>query len=164
VTLLPWEERPIELANLLNPAFCALLMRDTAGGYQSLSSQGLPYALAYLVLPVVLYPPARTALPSSTASLLTSWLQEHPTVQFQVATRVPQMLPYSREAVLFGLQTDLLRVDDEGELRPGARRVPASTAAETEVGECRKAAALIGRWFGKTADPSLVLALWGLRP
>lgn len=164
MTLLPWEERPVELANLLNPAFCGLLIRDAAEGYQTTSGQGLPYALAYLVLPIVLYPPARTALPGSTASLLPSWLQEHPALQFQVTTRVPRMLPYSREAVLFGLQHNLLRVDDEGGLGPEVRRLPSLFTSETEPGECRKAAGLVGRWFGKTPNPSLVLAMWGLRP
>jgi len=33
VTLPPWEERPVELANLLNPAFCALLLQDAAHDY-----------------------------------------------------------------------------------------------------------------------------------
>ena len=33
MTLPSWEERPAELANLLNPVFCALLLQDAAHGY-----------------------------------------------------------------------------------------------------------------------------------
>lgn len=164
MTLPPWEERPVELANLLNPAFCALLLQEAARGYQTSSSEGLPYALAYLVLPIVLYPPARQALPKSTVVVLAAWVQEHPAVQFQVATRTPWMLPYSREAVLFGLQHHLLRVDDEGSLATEGRRAQSFFPAESEPDACRKAAGLIGRWFGKIANPSLVLTMWGLRP
>jgi hypothetical protein len=164
VTLLPWEERPVEFAHLLNPAFCALLIRDTAGGYQATASQTLPYALAYLVLPIVLYPPVREALPGNTSKLLPSWLQENPALQFHVTTRVSRMVAYSREAILFGLQHDLMRIDDDGGIEPGTTPVRNLFATNTEPAECRKSAALIGRWFGKMDNPSLVLTLWGLRP
>lgn len=164
MTLPSWEERPVELANLLNPAFCALLLQEAAYGYQAASRQGLPYALAYLILPIVLYPPARQALPGRTNAVLSAWLQEHPAVQFHVATRTAWMLPYSREAILFGLQHHLLRVDDEGSLAAESRRAQSPFPAESEPDTCRKAAGLIGRWFGKTPDPSQVLKMWGLRP
>ena len=154
----------MELANLLNPAFCALLLQDAAHGYQASSGQGLPYALAYLVLPIVLYPPARQALPKSTAAILTAWVQEHPALQFQVATRTLWMVLYAREAVLFGLQHHLLGVDDNGGLVAEGRRAQSLFPAESEPDACRRAAGLIGRWFGKTPDPSQVLKMWGLRP
>lgn len=161
MTLPPWEERPVEFANLLNPAFCALLLQDAAHGYHAASKQGLPYALAYLVLPIVLYPPARQVLPKSTVTILTAWIQEHPVLQFQITTRMPWMVPYSREAILFGLQHHLLRVDDEGGLAVDGRRIQSTFPSDSEPDACRKAAGLIGRWFGKTANPSQVLKMWG---
>jgi Family of unknown function (DUF6521) len=166
VPLLPWDERPVELANLLNPAFCALLIRDAIGGYRAQASQALPYPLAYLVLPLVLYPPARAALPRSTAALLHAWIQDHPALQLQVADRAQRMLSYTREAILFALQHELLRISDDGGLDNGARRIrdPYPDPAQTEPADCRKAAGLVGRWFGKVADASLILAMWGLKP
>lgn len=164
MTFLPWEERPVEIANLLNPAFCALLVREASLGYRKIASQNLPYALAYLVLPIVLYPPVRAALPGTTITLLPSWLQEHAALQFQVASRVPRMVTYSREAILFGLQHDLMSIGDDGGLKLGTVTVRNVFAAGTEPSACLDAAALIGRWFGKINDPSLVLTLWGLRP
>lgn len=164
MTLPPWNERPIELANLLNPAFCALLVRDAALGYRASAKQALPYALAYLVLPIALYPPVRAVLPGNTRTLLTTWLQEHVALQFQVASRVPRMLPFSREAILFGLQHRLLGVAEDGGLEPGAAVVSDLFPEETEPARCRSAAGLVGRWFGKMGDPVLVLTLWGLRP
>ena len=164
MTLLPWEERPVELANLLNPAFCSLLLRDAVGGYQAQASQALPYPLAYLVLPIVLYPPARDALPRTTAALLHAWIEAHPVLQVHVADRVQRMLLYSREAILFALQHDLLRVNDDGGLANGARRINDPYLSQTEPAICRKAAGLVGRWFGKVADASFILVIWGLKP
>jgi hypothetical protein len=116
------------------------------------------------VLPIVLYPPARAALPRSTAALLHAWIQEHPALQLQVADRVQRMLSYSREAMLFALQYDLLRISDDGGVDNGTRRIQDPYPAQTEPADCRKAAALVGRWFGKVADASLILAMWGLKP
>ncbi|SRR5258706_10668346 len=164
MTLLPWEQRPVELANLLNPAFCSLLLQDAINGYHSHASQSLPYPLAYLMLPIVLYPPARAALPRSTAALLPAWLQEHPALQIQVADRVTRMRAYSREAILFGLQHNLLQVSDDGELESRNKQVKQLFPPQTEPADCRKAAGLVGRWFGKVADGSLILTLWGLKP
>jgi hypothetical protein len=55
-----WNDRPTEIANLLNPAFCALLLAQAVRGYQEETKVGLPYALAFLVLPLVLHKPTMT--------------------------------------------------------------------------------------------------------
>lgn len=34
IAMLPWSERPIEVATLLNPAFCAVLLRDAIEAYE----------------------------------------------------------------------------------------------------------------------------------
>jgi hypothetical protein len=58
-----------------------------------------------------------------------------------------------------------MRVNDDGDIEPGALRgIRNIFAAETEPDECRKAASLVGRWFGKMDTPSLILTLWGLQP
>ena len=161
---LSWEERPAEIANLLNPAFCAVLLRDAAIGYQSQSSQTLPYPLAFLILPIVLYRPTREALPESTITILHAWIQEHPALQSAVIERVRRLEPYIREALLFALQHDILRVTEDGGLESALSRVRNLFPEQSEPNMCRKKAALVGRWFGKTADASMILAMWGLRP
>lgn len=164
MTLPPWEQRPVEVANLLNPVFCGLLIRDAASGYRVQTTRAFPYALAFLVLPITLYPPARAALPRTTAAILSGWIQEHPVLQVQVADRVLRLKEYTREAILFGLQHGLLRVADDGGLQPGLAQARNPFAPNTEPAECSRAANLVGRWLGKTGEPSFVLTLWGLQP
>ena len=47
--MLPWERRPIEIANLFNPAFCSLLIQYSVRGFERESGRGMPYTLALLV-------------------------------------------------------------------------------------------------------------------
>ena len=52
-----WEERPIEVANLLNPAFCGRLLYQSIVGHSEYESKDMPYVLFFLVLPLVLHAP-----------------------------------------------------------------------------------------------------------
>lgn len=160
----PWENRPIEIANLLNPAFCSLLLRDAAHYYRKQASTGLPYPLAFLLLPIVLHKKIREALPKTTATLLHPWLLEHSVLQLEVTVLSRRLLPYSREAIIFGIQHGALNVADDGSLNSAMRRVRKVFAPESEPATCRKAASFVGSWFGRVNDPALILAMWGLRP
>jgi hypothetical protein len=164
MTLPLWEDRPIELANLLNPAFCALLLRETINGYTSTSHEALPYILSYLVLPIVLYTPCREELPKTIRTSLHSWLQENVALQYQVTKRIPRLVPYSQEAILFGIQHNWIRINSDGNMILGNGSMQNIFPEGTEPAECVKAARMIGRWFGNIADPVMILTFWGLRP
>ncbi|WP_414577239.1 three component ABC system middle component [Anabaena sp. CCY 9402-a] len=57
-----WEQRPLEYANLLNPAFCSIILHNAIKGYQNEKKQGMPYPLLFLLLPLVLHNSTRNAL------------------------------------------------------------------------------------------------------
>jgi ABC-3C biological conflict system middle component len=60
----PWNKRPAETANLLNPAFVGVLLRKAIDGYTAESEAGMPFELIFLVLPLSLHPPTAARLPS----------------------------------------------------------------------------------------------------
>jgi hypothetical protein len=160
----PWQNRPIEVANLLNPAFTALLIREAAAGHSKDSGLGLPFSLAYFVLPIALHGETRAALPRTTAALLHVWLQEHGVIKEETSRRLVRLKPYTNEAILFGLQHGLLTVGDEGRLGKTRIRLRGPLESDSDPRECRGAAAMVGRWFAKTASTSLIYSLWGIRP
>ncbi len=51
-----WEDRPTEVANLLNPAFTGALLRRSLEAYSTEIRSGMPFGLAFLVLPMSLHP------------------------------------------------------------------------------------------------------------
>lgn len=163
--MLPWENRPIEVANLLNPAFCSILLRDSVETFQIENMQGMSYPLSFFILPLVLHKPTREALPRTTRTKLHTWLQEKPEVRIGFVERARQLVPYSKEAIIFGLQTGIIEVNENGNLIPSSKRLKElSWVDEVEPSICRKKAQFLGRWLARAGNVPTILTMWGIRP
>src|ERR1035441_5665983 len=97
----PWSKRVVEEANLFNPAFGAVLLAKTADEFAKKAHRPLPFALAFLVLPIVLRRGTRSALPGSTITSLLPWVQDHREQRVNLALRVRTLRSITREAILF---------------------------------------------------------------
>src|SRR5688572_8037778 len=111
--MLPWNQRPIEVANLFNPAFCALLFNQTVAAYQHSTKRGMDFPLAFIVLPIVLHKTTREAL-STMATKLNVWMQRHHEVRIGFAERTQNLMPITKEGLMFALQQDALQLDEKG--------------------------------------------------
>lgn len=87
----PWSNRVVEEANLFNPAFCATLLAKTTEEFSKKANQLLPFALAFLVLPIVLHRGTRLALPGSTITSLLPWMQDNREQLVDFAVRVQRL-------------------------------------------------------------------------
>jgi hypothetical protein len=166
MTLARWSDRPIEQARLLNPAFVGTLLWSCARAYQTTANQPQPYALSFLVAPVVLHKRTRESLPTTSRTSLVSWVGENPMVIVGFAERARTLVPLVKEAVLFASNGGLLQVQ-ESRVVPGAR--PRSMArfereASDEVKACIKKAEFLGKWFALSGDYTTVMAVWGVAP
>ena len=162
----PWVERPPEQARLLNPAFIGATVWSCARGYSSTNDEDLPYALAFVAVPIVLHKTTREGLPRSTRTSMASWLAENARAHVGFADRAGALVPLVKEAVLFASTGALLTVND-GCLIAGHR--PRSMArfereAMNEVKACIKKAEFVGKWFAGSGDYATVMALWGVAP
>jgi hypothetical protein len=153
-----WNERPRVEATLLNPALLAGLLAGAARDYDS-SGAGIPWPLAFLVLPLVLHRPTRTALPRDTRTHLSTWIRREPVLRAGFPERAASMVPRTREGIRFGLRASVLSID-------GANLIGHLTA-EPSLGELRqlvRSARLIGRWLAKSDRASTAFALLGVAP
>lgn len=162
---LQWSERPQEEAALFNPAFCGELLARTITEHRKHTGRPLPLAYAFLVPPLVLHPAARGALPGRANTAFASWAGDNADTLSTLADRTLRLRPVTREALLFLTQIGAVDIDDEG-LTIGKRPLrlttkPAVTTRDTD--EMRRAAGLLGRWFGNQADPAAVLQTMGVR-
>src|ERR1700681_3010467 len=101
--MLPWNERPTEVANLLNPAFVGVLLRKAIDGYTEEVQSGMPFELLFLVPPFCLHPATAERLPRSpSVTPLHVWLQreENRDVLLAFADRASAVVPFVREALL----------------------------------------------------------------
>jgi hypothetical protein len=163
-----WSNRAIEEANLFNPAFCAALLAKMSEEFSKKAARPVPFALSFLVLPIVLHRATREALPGSTITSLLPWVQENREQLVNFVTRVQRLKAISREAILFGIQGQTLRITADGSLTFGnkhrsvtVKRTPLFT---TEVRECMDRAGFIGRWFAVAGSTATIYAAWGVAP
>lgn len=163
-----WPKRVVEEANLFNPAFGAVLLAKAADDFTKKTQQPFPFALAFLVLPVVLHQGTRAALPGSTITSLLPWIQDHREQLVNFAGRVQSLRPITREAILFGTQHETLAIVASGGIAVGARRQSATekrTGLFTdEARECVERAGFLGRWFAAAGTPSTIYSAWGIAP
>lgn len=166
----PWDERPTEVANLLNPAFVGVLLRKAIEGYTEEARTGMPYELVFLVLPFCLHPSTATRLPARAASTpLHAWLQrdENRDVLVTFPDRASALVPFVREAVLFAAERGVVAVGDDGRLQAGVNALRGITTYRTsgeEVKEAIRLAEFVGRWFALAGTTATVFTLLGVRP
>lgn len=163
--MMPWRDRPIEVAALLNPAFCAVLLNRAVQSYNDSAQRGLPYPFVFLVLPMTLHRPTREAFPRSVATRMHAWLQTHPEVRVNFAERAAALVPVTKEALSFGLHEQWIAVRDDGTVVSGHNgRLPPTWQGDEDLRGSWQAASLLGRWLHSAGTVSTVYMMWGIRP
>ena len=167
-----WQTRTIEQRNLLNPAFCAVVLWQVARGYRAEAetvagaTAALPVELAFVGASFVLRGQTRSQLPGTVRTSLATWIQDHPLERSAVANGVGILRPYVREALLFGAHHGALLISGRtvaGE--PGAARRINSYLRQSsaDVRDCAGQAHFVGRWLNKGGTPSTVMAMLGVQ-
>jgi hypothetical protein len=156
-----WTQRPIEHRRLLNPAFLAVIVTEAATGHDTESGKPLPFALAFLTVPIVLHEPTREALPTIATSMY-AWLDRHAEARVHIPTLGRQFAPLTREAIRFGACRGALQFDAGGSLAAVELHRPGPRTQTTELRRCRERARFVGRWVARAGDPGTILASWGL--
>ena len=161
-----WDERSHEERTLLNPAFCAVLLWWACRGCASVRKEGMSFEEAFLVLPLVVQSKVRDALPRDTRTSLAVWLNRNPLAQGTVANSARAMVPFTRDAILWGGRRGLTGITagwltaDEG----WHGRVNESLGEGSEETRlCARRASFVGRWLARAGSPATVLALLGVR-
>jgi Family of unknown function (DUF6521) len=163
---LEWNERPSEEARNLNPAFCGELIFRAVSDYRKLKPQPFSFALSFLILPIALHKTTRDQLPGRASTAFVGWLADNGPFLAQLPDRVLRLVPVSREALLFSIQHNALRIEDGG-LVPGAKPIRLTeklSQTTDDVAEARGAAALLGRWFANQGTASSILQGLGVSP
>lgn len=160
-----WSMRPVEVAALLNPAFCAFLLRKCAQGFSKTKPDGIPYPVLALCLPLVLHRVTREVLPVKVTSRMHSWLQKHQEIRVGFAQRCAALMPYYREAMLFAFNGSLLTFTNAGHILalPDVAE-PKLWLPKSEPAKCMERALFVGRWLSGAGDVRTIYAMWGIRP
>ena len=155
--------RPPERQTLLNPAFIAVLLAHAAAGHEQRTEQPMSLALCFLVAPMVLHAPTRSALPRKVTAKPGPWLDANPVLRAGFAARARSAAPAVRAGLREGLRAGILELAGERVTgRPPRRRSSITVSAEVE--EILKRAAFAGGWLGLAGPPVGSYAMWRVRP
>lgn len=163
----PWIERPREEAHLLNPPFCCVIITAACAGYAESRDEPMPFALAFMVLPIILHKSTRESLPRTLRTSIPAWMQEHAEVKIGFYERLMALQPYTREALRYGLVFDWLAMAESGDVRSVAEDSLISRATRvlhSDAKQCVSRAQFLGKWLGTAASTETTMALWGIRP
>lgn len=159
-----WGQRPFELRNLFNPAFCGLILFRAIQGYEEENSHGLPFSLSMLVLPLCLHKDSRNVIAGSPRSYLLKTTENNPQLQVGFADRAASMLPYALEAFGLLMERGCISVTDDGRLQSIPDKVRKSVTGTDETKTCQRVARIIGREFARIADRVTIYTTFGIRP
>lgn len=160
-----WSERAPEIAHLINPAFCSLLLREFVRSYDREALRSPDASLLFIALPLVLHGDIRRALPATVATRHHVWLENRQPLRVGFGEACRALVPYVKEAVVFGCHHRILTVSNDGNVvatRRRLRSLPWTTMVEPL--ECVSAARFVGRWLAHAGPTATVYSLWGIKP
>ncbi|WP_328678007.1 MULTISPECIES: three component ABC system middle component [unclassified Streptomyces] len=153
-----------EAAALFNPAFGAFVLAHCVAAHMAAGpSLPLPFPSTFLVLPLVLPPDTRSALPRDVRTPLSGWLADNPVLRASFPRRAVSLTEYTRIAERFGIRHGAFVVRSGGLIVESQPRRPNASAHGAELVECTRKAALVGRWLA-SMNPATAFTLLGVRP
>jgi Family of unknown function (DUF6521) len=159
-----WDQRPIEVRNLFNPAFCGLILFRALQGYEEDNSDGMPFSLALLVLPLCLQKESRQVIADSPRSYLLKTVERNPQMLVGFADRARDSMPFALEAFGLLMEKACFVVSHDGRLRTVPDRVRKSVTGTSESVSCQRVARFVGKEFARIADRVTVYTTFGIRP
>ncbi len=160
----PWNARPIEVKNLFNPAFCALVLMRALRSYEEHTDVGMPYSLSLLILPLCLHKASRDVFVNHSRSYLLKVISDNPEVGVGFAQRAATLIPYSLEGLGFAMHMNCFIVSESGHLSTVPKCVRQAMSGTPETVACQRVARYLGREFAEIADRATIYTALRVRP
>lgn len=155
---------PADAAALFNPAYCAAILHRLCSGYQFGGASGIPYALPFLALPIVLHEASAERLPPSTRSRLHSWLLDNPEILIGFADRARSLAPFVRDAISFALKYQIIQLVESDRLAASKSTQVAKWEKQPYNSATAKRAVILGKLLSQINEVPTVFTLFGVRP
>ena len=159
-----WDQRPFEIRNLFNPAFCGLVLSRALHGYEEKDARGMPFSLTLLVLPLCLHKDSREVIAIRPRSYLLKTAEKNQQLMVGLADRVTQMLPYAFEGFGLLMERGCITVEDDGRIKTVNKKVRKIVGGTAETVSCQKVARIVGKEFARIADRATIYTTFGIRP
>jgi Family of unknown function (DUF6521) len=160
----PWNQRPFEVRNLFNPAFCGIILFRALAGFQEENEAGMPFSLALLVLPLCLHKDTRFVLAENSRSYFLKAVEKNPRVLVGFAERAQHLMPFALEALGLLMEGGCFIVARDGRLQTVDKKVRKTVSGTDESIACQRVARFVGREFARIGDRVTIYSSLGVRP
>lgn len=155
-----------ETLRLLNPAFLATVIGHAADGYVEHRDQGLPFAMAFIIPPLVLHKDTRVVLPKMITSKLPDWALKNSAELAFLPDHTRELQAAVRSAIVIGVHFDIIKFDEKARMRAGSQLNPKSAQKElkqsVEIEEIMKKSHFLGRWLSVSGNQPTVFSILGV--
>lgn len=159
-----WNERPREIRNLFNPAFCGLVLARGVEGFTEQVCRPMPFSLTLLILPLCLHKRTREQIKEANRAYFTTILQEHPEIRVDLARRARGLVPYTMEAFGYLMSCGVIDVDEFGCVAIRSNTVRRTIAGSQDSKDCQTVARSLGRKLALINDRATIYTTLGIRP
>ncbi|WP_338327519.1 three component ABC system middle component [Photobacterium leiognathi] len=136
--------------------------------YYSSKKQGMPSALLYLCLPIVLTTPIRNNLPKSISTNILSWVNNNKSLLIDFPDTVNCFFEISQSAIDFIYEQDLIYINDHAEIIPNTdikiTANPSFFKRSISMSSHLRNSSFIGRWLATSPDTKTIYSTFGIRP
>lgn len=160
----PWNQRPFEYRRLFNPAFCGVLLIRAMKSYQETSGKGLPFSLAFLILPLCLHEESRSFIQKHYKSSFINIVAAHPDLVIGFSERAKFLVPYTLEGLGYAYSAGSFKVTNHGNLLYQDGGIVTAIKGSDEVQACQKSAVYLGRAFSRVGSKTTIYTCMGVRP
>jgi hypothetical protein len=160
----PWNQRPFEVRNLFNPAFCGMVLFRALRGFEEKNPSGMPFSLSLLVLPLCLHKDTRLVLAEHSRSYILKAVEKNPRLLVGFAERARHLMPFTLEACGMLMERGCFNVTEDGRLKCVDNTVRKTISGTDESMACQRVARFIGREFARVGDRTTVYTSLGVRP
>lgn len=160
----PWSQRPREVRNLFNPAFCGLVLARGVEGFTEEANRPMPFSLTLLILPLCLHKRTRDQLKEANRSYFSNILEQHPEIRVDLAQRARGLLPYTMEAFGYLMACGVITVDDAGGINVRHQTVRKTIAGSQDTSDCQTVARSLGKKLARLSDRVTIYTALGIRP
>lgn len=159
-----WQNRPIEVRNLFNPAFCALNLYCAIKDYEGVNKEGMPFSLSLLILPLCFHESTSSYLFAKNRTYFLKNITNNPLIISGLDRRVRDLNLFTIESIKFLLHINAINIDQEGKIRANRIKLKRMEFFGQSHQKIIKVASYLGKQFAKVNDRSTIYISLGIKP
>ena len=160
--MIEWHNTPRDVAHLFNPAFFGEICRRVSESYVKEAAKPMPFPLALLAMPLVVYPDSRQTLKPRSYDYLHTWITANPEIRLKLPRRCLELAPYVRLGIAFAMTQRSLEITETGGIRP-LRRARMKQIPRIDTSDYFHGSRTLGRWFARVELDSNIFVMLGVR-